>query len=115
MNVGLFVAGTVGYAVGSFRDPVIILFALICGAAGYSRARVFWPLALSILLTAFGTIMAHFVWQTPASVSQWWGAALIWRFYINCVIGYLAYGLLRVGRITPAKVKPTAPPRGDNA
>lgn len=96
MDAVMFAAATLGYAVGSFRDPAIILFAVICAGLGRSKVRLFWPLVLSMALTAFGAFMAYFVWQIPSGASQWLGPALFWRFYINCVIGYFAYGFGRI-------------------
>lgn len=96
LDVGLFVGETIGRVIGSFRDPAIIVFAICCGVLGRSRAHILWPLAISIGLTSLGALLTHFVWQTPATFSQWWGVALVGRFYINCVIGYLAYVFGRI-------------------
>lgn len=101
MNVEMFVAATLGYCLGSFRDPVIILFAVVCVAVGRSRANPFWPLALSFAVSVIGAFIAHFVWQIPsrAGLSLW--STLAWRLYVNCVIGYIGYGIGRLAFRAP--------------
>jgi len=101
MNVEMFVAATVGYCLGSFRDPVIILFAVVCGAVGRSRANPLWPLALSVAITAVGAFMAHFIWQVASRAGLSLGSTLAWRLYVNCVIGYVAYGIGRLAFRAP--------------
>jgi hypothetical protein len=62
-SMSAFIALMIGSVLGSFRDPAVILLAIVC-VMGRAKVMPFWPFFLSFALTAFGTLMTRFVWHS---------------------------------------------------
>ena len=97
------IASTIGSVLGSFRDPSVILFAIVCAVMGRVKVTPFWPFFLSFALTAFGALVTRFVWHSLETLRPEWELLLVWRFYVNCAIGYVAYGIFRIAHRDPKK------------
>jgi hypothetical protein len=96
-----FIALMIGSVLGSFRDPAVILLAIVCAVMGRAKVMPFWPFFLSFALTAFGALMTRFVWHSLEMLRPEWEFLLVWRFYINCAIGYVIYGIFRIAHRDP--------------
>jgi hypothetical protein len=88
-----FIALTIGSFLGSFRDPVVVMFAIGNGPRESDAGLAVFPFIRSDCSRCpYDALCLALLGGAPAGV----GIAARLAFYINCAIGYTAYGIFRI-------------------
>ena len=101
-SLGPFVSSMLGTFTGSLVSPRSLFLCLLCGALGYNRTSLRWPLLLATLLTAY-EIIDDWFWEIFGRSDMWMGGGA-WRLYgYRIAAAYFAYLLVWLANDAPTK------------